>query len=120
MARRPLTERSAQGWAQLPSRKLGPSHKRVYGKKGIAASRAVLSHQFLDENEIEIDHQILEKITEQAISPPATPATRPDPRLSQEDAKIDPPAPVAPVAQESSKPQSGLVSIIRSPLLALS
>jgi hypothetical protein len=100
---------------------VAPSHKRVYGKRGTASSRAVLSDHFLDENEIEleigngtdneIDNQILKTITEQA-SLPAPPAPPLDSYLSQDVAKIVTPA------QKPLKTQDGLVST-PSALLAL-
>jgi hypothetical protein len=126
MARKPLTERPPQGWAQHQSRKVAASHKRVYGKRGIASSRAVLSDQFLDENEIEhatgkgieneneneneLGHQILKKMTEQAITLPAPPAPPPESCFSQDDAKTVAPAHLARKAQKSCKSQHGLVS----------
>lgn len=98
---------------------MGNSQKRVYGKRGTASSRAVLSDQFLDENEI--DKQMLKKGPGQAVSrssssssslsplSPLSPFS--DPLLSEDDAKPVPPAPVAPVVHKGKRIQSVLVSV---------
>lgn len=46
---------------------MGSSQKRVYGKGSTASSRAVLSEQYLDENEV--DQQIVQRGRGKAPSP---------------------------------------------------
>jgi hypothetical protein len=98
MARRPLTERSAQGRTQQPRRRIATSQKQAYGKGGTASSRAVLDEHFQDENEIE------EKMSKiglgQAVSllPP------------KDDAKAIPLAPAIAVAREGKEVQNCSVS----------
>lgn len=99
MARRPLTERAAQGRTQQPGRRMEGSGRRAYGKGGTASSRAVLSDHFLDENEIE-DH-----IAKMNLGQVASPSP------SKNDAKPFPPAPTAFVARKAKHMESVPVSV---------
>ncbi|KAF7504476.1 hypothetical protein GJ744_002156 [Endocarpon pusillum] len=123
MARRPLTERSAQGWNQQPGRRMGGSQKRVYGKGSTASSRAVLSEQFLDENEV--DQQIVQGGRGNAVSPLSSSLS--SALLSalspEDDAKHVSPAPAGSISEKGKEFQSLLVvdsaaATYISPLLA--
>jgi hypothetical protein len=100
MSRRPLTERSAQGRTQQPRRKMAGSQKQAYGKGGSASSKAVLSDNFFDENEI--DQQMVKMNLGQS-KPPLPP---------KDDAKPVPPTPSVPLVNESQETRNDPVSML--------
>ena len=85
--------------------------KRVYGKGSTASSRAVLSEQFLDENEV--DQQIVQGGRGKAVSPLSSSlsSTLSSALSLQDDAKSVPPAPAVSVSEKDEEVQNPLVSI---------
>ncbi len=96
---------------------MGSSQKRVYGKGSTASSQAVLSEQFLDENEIEQQQSVQRRRREAASPLSSSLSSALSSALSlKDDAKPPSPAPAAatpvPVSEKDRDVQKLLVSIL--------
>ncbi len=91
---------------------MGSSQKRVYGKGSTASSRAVLSEQFLDENEVD-QQQTVQRGRGKPASPLSSLSSALSSRLSlEDDARPQAPVPAVPVSAKDRDVQNLLVSIL--------